>query len=141
MRKIIYLLVLFCLMTGSKVYSQTINDWEPVMTAIIQVESGGNPKAIGGNSAGILQLTPIAVKQCNIILKNQKSSKRYTLQDRYSITKSKEMFVLIQEYYNPQHNLEHAIRLWNGGPNYSIKGTQKYFNKVMRYYNKQINKN
>lgn len=51
------------------------------------------------------------------------------------------MFMLLQGYYNKEGNLEKAIRLWNGGPGYSIKGTQKYLNKVMRYYNKQINKN
>lgn len=144
------LVVLLCLTTGNKIYSQTtdsirikaqVMNWTPIMNAIIQVESGGDPNAVGGKSAGILQITPILVKQCNLILKAKKSSKRYTLQDRYNVTKSKEMFVLIQEYYNKEGNLEKAIRLWNGGPNYSTKGTQKYLNKVMRYYSKQINKN
>lgn len=111
-------------------------DWNPIMNAIIEIESGGNPNAVGGNSVGVLQITPITVEQCNIILRLKKSSKRYELIDRKNIRKSKEIFILIQEYYNPQHNLEKAIRLWNGGPNYSIKGTQKYFEKVMRCYNK-----
>jgi len=139
------LVVLLCFTSGNKVYSQTtdsidnveaqVKNWTPIMNAIIYVESKGDPNAVGGNSVGILQITPILVKQCNIILKAKKSSKRYTLNDRRSIQKSKEMFILIQEYYNKEHNLEKAIRLWNGGPNYSIKGTQKYFNKVMRCYN------
>ena len=45
-------------------------DWKPVMDAIIQVESKGNPKAYNpnGNCAGILQITPGLVKQCNIWL-------------------------------------------------------------------------
>lgn len=116
--------------------STQVMNWTPVIDAIIQVESGGNPNAVGGNSAGILQITPVCVRQCNIILKAKKSSKRYTMNDRFSISKSKEMFILIQEYYNKECNLEKAIRLWNGGPGYTIKGTQKYFNKVMRYYNK-----
>ena len=145
------LVVLLCFTSGNKVYSQTtdsidnveaqVKNWTPIMNAIIYVESKGDPNAVGGNSVGILQITPILVKQCNIILKAKKSSKRYTLNDRRSIQKSKEMFILIQEYYNKEHNLEKAIRLWNGGPNYSIKGTQKYFNKVMRCYNSQIKKN
>ena len=134
------LVVLLCLMSGNKIYSQTTEatqKWIPVMNAIIQVESQGNSRAHNpaGNCAGILQITPGLVKQCNIILEAKKSSKRYTLQDRYNVEKSKEMFILIQEYYNKQGNLEKAIRLWNGGPGYSIKGTQKYFNKVMRCYN------
>jgi hypothetical protein len=112
-------------------------DWNKIMNAIIQVESQGNAKAhnSNGDCAGILQITPILVKQCNIWLKDQKSSKRYTLKDRYDVEKSKEMFIMIQEHYNPSHNVEKAIRLWNGGPNYSVKKTNGYYKKVMKYYN------
>ena len=110
--------------------------WDKLINAIISVESKGDTNAKRGNSAGILQLTPIAVEQCNKILKEQKSKKRYTLADRFSSDKSKEMFVLIQEYYNPQHNIEKAIRLWNGGPNSSVSRTQKYYQKVMENYKK-----
>ncbi len=60
-------------------------DWNPVMDAIIQVESGGNPRAVSGNSVGAMQITPILVKQCNIYLQQQKSKKRYTLADRYNV--------------------------------------------------------
>ena len=54
-------------------------DWNPVMDAIIQVESEGNPRAVSGNSVGVMQITPVLVKECNDILKKQKSNKRYTL--------------------------------------------------------------
>lgn len=130
------LFVFFGLRTYSQNEAQLMNYWTPIMNAIIQVESGGNPNAVGGSSVGILQITPVCVKQCNIILKAKGSTKRYTMNDRYSIEKSKEMFILIQESYNKERNMERAIRLWNGGPGYTIKGTQNYFNKVMRYYNK-----
>lgn len=106
-------------------------DWNPVMDAIIQVESGGNPKAVSGNSVGAMQITPILVKQCNIYLQQQKSKKRYTLADRYSVAKSKEMFLLIQSVLNPQNSVEKAIRMWNGGPNYSVRATNRYYQKVM----------
>lgn len=102
------------------------------MDAIIQVESEGNPKAMSGNSCGAMQITPILVKECNSILKKRKSKKRYKLADRFNVTKSKEMFILIQSYHNPQNNVEKAIRSWNGGPRYSRRGTQKYYNKVMK---------
>ena len=101
------------------------------MDAIIQVESGGNPNAVSGNSVGVMQITPILVEDCNLILQRKKSKKRYTLADRYSATKSKEMFLLIQSYYNPMNNVEKAIRLWNGGVNYSVRATNRYFQKVM----------
>ena len=106
-------------------------NWNPVMDAIIQVESGGNTKAVSGNSVGAMQITPILVKECNIILQKRKSNKRYSMDDRYNVAKSKEMFMLFQSYHNPQNNVEKAIRTWNGGPKYSVRATNRYFKKVM----------
>ena len=34
-------------------------DWEPVMNAIIQIESKGNPAAVNGPYVGVLQISPI----------------------------------------------------------------------------------
>ena len=116
---------------GSKSAKTSSFNWNPVMDAIIQVESEGNPNAVSGNSVGAMQITPILVKDCNEILKKQKSKKRYTMADRYSVEKSKEMFLLIQKYYNPENNVEKAIRSWNGGVKYSVKATNRYYQKVL----------
>jgi len=105
-------------------------DWDPVMDAIIQVESEGNPNAVSGKSAGAMQITPILVEDCNDILKKMKSKKRFTLADRFSVAKSKEMFLLIQMYYNPTNDIEKAIRIWNGGIHYSVRATNRYYRKV-----------
>ena len=114
-------------------YSQSFN-WNKVIDAIAIVESNNNPRAVGGGgSVGLLQITPVLVKDCNKILAKQNKSKRYSLSDRLNPEKSKEMFILIQEYYNPSHNIEKAIRLWNGGPQYSVKSTQRYYNKVRKH--------
>ena len=107
-------------------------DWNPVMDAIIQVESEGNPNAVSGNSAGAMQITPILVEDCNDILKRMKSKKRFTLSDRFSVAKSKEMFLLIQMYYNPTNDVEKAIRIWNGGIHYSVRATNRYYRKVTK---------
>lgn len=108
-------------------------DWNPVIDAIIEVESEGDAKAVdkGGKSCGILQITPILVKECNRILELRNSKTRYTMGDRFSVKKSKEMFLLYQSFYNPKNNVEQAIRSWNGGMRYTKRGTQKYFEKVM----------
>lgn len=108
-------------------------DWNPVINAIIQVESEGNANAIdkSGKSCGIMQITPGLVRECNRILKLRKSSKRYEMNDRFSTSKSKEMFLLFQSFYNPKNNVEQAIRSWNGGMGYTKRGTQRYFEKVM----------
>ena len=110
-------------------------DWEPVMNAIIQIESKGNPAAVNGPYVGVLQISPILVKECNNILKSTGSSKRYSLSDRFNATKSKEMFVIIQSFHNPLNSVEKAIRLWSGGIRYNVAKTQAYFRKVMRYMN------
>ena len=112
--------------------SATFN-WNPVMEAIIQVASKGNPRAVSGNSCGAMQITPIMVAECNNILKKRKSKKRFTLADRFNVAKSKEMFILFQSFHNPKNNVEQAIRSWNGGMRYTVRGTQRYFNKVMKY--------
>ena len=120
---------------ASRTNSEHVVDWGPVMDAIIQVESNGNPKAVSGNSVGAMQITPILVAECNKILKARKVKKRYSLKDRFSVAKSKEMFLLIQSKHNPLNNLERAIRSWNGGIHFSGRKTQRYFEKVLRAMN------
>ena len=115
---------------GSKNY-----DWDPLMDAITHVESRGDSRAVSGKSCGAMQITPILVQQCNIILKERGDKRRYTLNDRFSVKKSREMFVLIQSYYNPTNNVEKAIRIWNGGPRYKVRSTQGSYKRVMRAYN------
>ncbi len=146
MRKIKTILLVFVMimMMPKTAYSQTENEvqkWERVINAIIMVESGGNPKAHNphGDCAGILQITPVLVKECNILLKRQNSKKRYTLSDRYDVKKSKEMFVIIQEHFNPEMNIEKAIKCWNcGGFNLKNNGWKYksvgYYKKVMKHY-------
>lgn len=112
-------------------------NWDPVMNAIIQVESGGNTRAVSGNSVGAMQITPVLVAECNNILKARKSKKRYSLKDRFNLAKSKEMFLLMQSVYNVENNIEKAIRSWNGGIRYSIRGTQRYYKKVMSHLSNQ----
>jgi hypothetical protein len=106
-------------------------NWSKVINAIIQVESGGDVNAKSGKSVGPMQITPILVAECNRILEMRNSRKRYSLADRVSLNKSKEMFLLIQDAHNPDNNVEHAIRSWNGGQRYSKKATEKYYKKVM----------
>ena len=140
MKRIIGTVILLFTLTTSVTASAVVSDnkknnssnydWSSVMDAIIQVESRGDRKAKSGNSVGAMQITPICVAECNRILKKRNSKKRFKLSDRYSISKSKEMFLLIQSVYNPLNSIEHAIRSWNGGQNYNVKRTQRYFEKV-----------
>lgn len=105
------------------------------MNAIIQIESKGNPAAVNGPYVGVLQISPVLVKECNNILKSTGSNKRYSLSDRFNAAKSKEMFIIIQSFHNPLNSVERAIRLWSGGIRYNVAKTQAYLRKVMRHMN------
>lgn len=111
------------------------NDFSRLITAVATVESKLNEKAVSGDCVGYLQIRPVLVKECNNILKEKKSTKRYSLSDRYSKEKSIEMFYLIQEKFNPSFNIERALCIWNAGA-YSKKRPTTYINKVMAIYKK-----
>ena len=68
-RAVLSLMALFMMSlsaaAGDSIWSMTKKssfDWNPVMDAIIQVESEGNPRAVSGNSVGVMQITPVLVK-------------------------------------------------------------------------------
>lgn len=116
-------------------------DWMPIINAIIQVESKGQPHVVSkdGKCVGVLQIQKVVVDDCNQYLSYYMKSnqKLFTYDDRYDKEKSIEMFILIQKRYNKTNNIEKAIRIWNGGCNYSVEKTQKYYDKVIECYNKQ----
>lgn len=127
---ILFIFVLTSQISASANESSTFN-WQPIIDAIIEVESNGDTRAKSGNSVGAMQITPILVAECNNILRSRNQKKRYKLSDRFSLQKSKEMFLLMQSQFNQENNVEKAIRAWNGGNNFSKKRTQRYFEKVM----------
>lgn len=116
-------------------------DWSDVIHAISMVESRGNEKAYNknGDCVGLLQITQGLVKECNRVLKESGSGKRFTNQDRWDGEKSKEMFILLQGHFNKENNVEKAIKLWNLGfyaKNWRNRG-ESYYKKVSRYLKKE----
>lgn len=137
MRKNFKKLFLTCLMLALSLTASAQGesyDWSKVIDAIVKVESRGNASAKSKDCVGILQIRPVLVADCNEYLQMKGKKKRFTLADRLSPEKSKEMFRLYQKRYNPTNNVEKAIRLWNGGCGYSVAKTEVYFQKVMKYY-------
>ena len=124
MKKILLFLVTVLITVALNAQTkQQLKKWMPVINAIAQVESGGNPKAVSksGTYVGLLQIAPICVRECNRIVGKNK----FTYNDRYSKEKSIEMFIVFQEYHNPEGNMEKAIRLWNSGDKNCMKN--KYY--------------
>lgn len=104
---------------------KTYDKWETFIKALIQVESRGDSNAVGiKDDVGILQITPVYVKEVNRILGKDK----YNLNDRYNAEKSIQMFKILQNYYNPNHSIEKAIKLHN--PTACIDYHDKIINKI-----------
>ena len=114
-----------------------------LVEALIMVESRGNDSAIGdrhiigGEAVGCLQIRPIMLKEINRQLKRNGLEPRFELEDRYSRSKSIEMFNVYVTLLHEGHSDEHIARNWNGGPKgYKRKSTEKYWLKVQREMNK-----
>lgn len=105
-------------------------NWDAFINALIHIESKGKWDAIGtSNDVGVLQVTPICVKQANIYVGYDK----YSLDDRLDSLKSVEIFNVIQDKMNPTHDLHFALKIWNS------KAPISYHEKVMNEYNKRKN--
>lgn len=102
-----------------------------LISAICEVESGDNEKCRGG---GCMQITKVCVDAANKF----QSKVHYEYQDVYSREKSYEIWHIIQRNCNKSGDIEKAIRLWNGGPGYTMAGTDGYYRKVMKVYNRKI---
>ena len=138
-KKLKFILLVICFIFSSANISaqNSFTFWEELMNAISYVESRHNPKARNGIYVGCLQIGPGMVSEVNNILKKENNPTRYTLNDRYDPQKSREMFVIFQNKYNPEGNFERAIRMWNGGPRFSVGKTNRYYNAVLSAYIKQ----
>ena len=116
--------------------------WSLLLAALIAVESGGNPAAVGdnGRAVGCLQIWPCVVQDVNRI-----AGTSYTLEDRKSPAKSRQMCLIYLQHWAKKYENKTGLRateeilcaLWNGGPNgYKLlqtnKGVQNYVRKVMR---------
>lgn len=107
---------------------EEVDFWQILIEAMIEVESGGDSLAVGyANDVGILQITPICLRDANRIVKEN----RYKLKDRYSKQKSIEIFNIIQNHYNPDKDIQCAIRKWNPGDYTAYsKKVEREFNKI-----------
>lgn len=100
--------------------------------AIVAIESGGDPWAVGdqGRSVGPAQITAGVVSDCNRIAGTQ-----YTLSDRNNLQKSQEMFLIYTEHYGRKFGVpvsdETRARIWNKGPRgHLMKSSIPYWNRV-----------
>lgn len=139
-KKILSIFILSFMMLSNNTYAHDVRidgKWRNLVKAIAHIESRHNTDAVSscGTYVGFLQISKIVVDDCNRIIGEQK----YEYEHRYDKQSSIEMFYIIQGYYNPKGDIEKAIRIWNGGSNFSKKKTDKYYQEVFNEYIK-INK-
>ncbi len=120
----------FC--TASVQYDKTKEETmqDPLIAAIIEVESGGDTLAYNSkeDAVGCLQIRPIMVREVNRLV----GKDSFTLYDRWSKVKSIQMFNILRSNIKEASN-EKIARVWNGGYNgKNNPKTLKYWNKVRK---------
>ena len=120
-----------------EVYDWTGTTQGELISAIIHVESSGNDSAYckHEDAVGCLQIRQTMVDDINRILKKQKSTLRFTYNDRWSRNKSTQMLEIYCKYYRLM-NSEEIARCWNGGPRgINNPATVRYWEKVKNKIN------
>lgn len=107
-----------------EVHKHKENEWEKMVKAICQVESGCDDKARNSKSsaAGRFQMLKVYVDEVNRLC----GKKMYRYKDRFDARKAREMFDIYQGYYNPEKDIEKAITLHRG------KKSKGYINEVRK---------
>jgi hypothetical protein len=108
----------------------SISRMDVLWEATCYVESRNNPLAVGRNKDyGIIQITPIYVREVNRLQKDTV----YAHEDAFCVYKSKEMWYIIQNHYNPTHDIEKAIYYHNKASWYKTKVLDKYNELFLTY--------
>lgn len=113
--------------------------YAPLIWAMIQVESGGNPTAVNKkeDAVGILQIRP-----CVITDVNEKYKTTFSSWDRLEIQESIHICSLYLHYWGYQYSIrtskaptsEILARIWNGGPvGWERLSTMSYWVNVHSY--------
>ena len=109
-----------------------------LLPALIQVESGGNPDAIGdnGKAYGVLQIWDICVQDVNRVYKT-----KYTHEMMFSARHSKNLAIHYLMHWGKKYKektgkeptKEVLARIWNAGPiGYKKKSSLIYWLKVRK---------
>ena len=116
--------------------NESVNPFENLYKAICEVESSGNPLAIGDRhlkewSYGICQ-----VRRSRLTNYYRRTGIRYSTSDMFDPTKAKEVFMYYCMDYNPSQFME-ISRSWNGGYDWERKkSTIQYWKRVKIYLDK-----
>ena len=122
------LITLIIIILNMPLIKSNNHNWDDVIDAIASVESNYDEKIVSscGRFVGYLQISKILIDDCNKIANYNK----FKYDDRFNKDKSIEIFIFFQSHYNPENDIEKAIRMWKGGTSYTLASTEKYYKKV-----------
>lgn len=111
-----------------------INDM--VLLSFMWYESRYDSTAINpvSGARGVLQILPIMIEEANRLQKLYHSPIRYTWDDAWSVSRSIEIWYLVQQHHNPDYDLQKACQIWFGkGVQYDGMTWVEYHNAVFQY--------
>ena len=134
MKFILLALGMLCFSVEMNAQKASDSEWNDLIWSVSQHESKQNPNARNGQYVGYLQISPTLVNECNKIA----GRKKFSYSDRLNREKSIEMFNTIQGRYNPQRDMNLAVRIWAAGlvalKNKSVG--QRAYREIMAIYNR-----
>ena len=143
------LTLIYILFLNNVAFAIETPDWDKLVRVVIQVESGGDPHAVGSNNdVGLMQITPIVLKEYN------QNKKLYNL-GYYSIghlynpsinVKIGTWYLKRLYHYYKCSTIEQIAMSYNGGITRARKNgfdlkkmpksTQRYVKRVIKLYYK-----
>lgn len=117
---------------NKRIEGLTVARRNEIIVIIARIESNFNHTAFNAleEAAGMFQIRPVMVREVNRLVGYEK----YSIDDRYSISSSIDMFVDYNNIVNPEWDYERAARLWNGGiTGMKKRSTDVYWSNFLSY--------
>lgn len=100
------------------------SDTDKLIKIIEHIESRHNKNARNGKYVGILQISPIMIREANRI----NGYKKYSLSDRNDSLMSANIFKDVMKYHNKEKSTRKAVIIWRG------KYNKNYLKKVINMF-------
>ena len=116
------------------VYIYNVDD--PLLRAIMRLESNFDPLVINtvSGARGLLQIMPDMIKEVNRICKKLNIDESYTWDDAFDPVKSICIWYIVQNFWNPEYNINLACQIWFGrGIQHDGWTWVEYSNRIRRY--------
>lgn len=114
------------------IIQDSLIEWQIFIMALIEVECERNPNVKSHKGAvGPFQITQVYINEINRLY-----STNFVLQDAYDLNKALSIFEMMNDYYNPDRNIDKAIELHNPGAGHWYNKKIKQRMQLIRFNEK-----